>query len=324
MSRLFTFLLLPGYSMMSLAAAVEPLRSLNRLTGVEHYSWKIASLGGGMLAASNNIPIPTEPIQDALVEADYVIVCGGLRIPGPEVRAYAMYLMRAVRQGSVVGAISTASLLLARAGLLDGHRCTVHWESRTTFEEEFPDIECSDRLFEIDGKRLTCSGGTASMDLMLFLIAEQHGQRLAQDVANQFQHSFIRGRKDSQRGGRHEPLAQLPHTLRAAIEIMLANLEDPLPLSAIAEQVGVSPRQIERMFQRHVKMKPSLYYMRLRVERARDLLVYSDLRVIDAAVAAGFKSSSHLSTWYRRLYGVRPSEIRETHADGSKAKSVEH
>ncbi len=323
MTRVFTFLLLPGYSMMTLAAAVEPLRSLNRLTGEEHYVWKIASLNGGLLAASNNIPVPTEPIQTALVGADYVIACGGLRVPGPEERAYDMYLMRAMRQESVIGAISTASHLLARAGLLDGYRCTVHWESRAAFEEEFPHIKCSDRLFEIDGKRLTCSGGTAAMDLMLFLIAQQHGYRLAQDVANQFQHEYIRGEEDSQRGGRHETLGQLPTNLRSAIEIMLVNLEDPLPLSVIAEQVGVTPRQIERLFLRYVRMKPSHYYMKLRVERARDLLIYSDLRVIDAAIATGFKSSSHLSTWYRRLYGVRPSDIRDRSVAGPEPKRAE-
>lgn len=308
--QIFVFLLVPGLSMMSLASALEPLRSLNRLAGREAYAWRLASLDGAPVAASNGIAIAAMRTDAALVGADYIFVCGGLRIQSADERRHLSVLRQAARRGIAVGSLSTGTYLLARAGLLDGYRCTIHWENRPAFREAFPDLSCTSKIYEIDRDRLTCSGGTASMDLMLHLIADRHGLDLARSVANQFHHERIRDERDDQRGGRLESLAGLPAKLRAAIGIMQRRIEHPLPLPEIAEQIGLSPRQLERLFLRYLETRPLRHYMQLRLDRARELLLYSDRPIIEIAILAGFTSTSHFAAWYKRIFGVRPSEAR--------------
>jgi transcriptional regulator GlxA family with amidase domain len=311
----FTFLLVPGLSMMSLASAIEPLRSLNRLAGREAYRWRLASLDGAPVEASNGIPLPAlEPAQ-ALDGAHYLFVCGGLRIKQADEKRYLALLRAAARRRIRVGSLSTGTYLLARAGLLAGYRCTIHWENRSAFQEDFPDLDCTNKIYEIDRDRLTCSGGTAAMDLMLHLIADRHGPELARGVANQFHHQRIRDEKDDQQGGRLEILGHMPPKVRQAIGLMQRHIENPLTLPDIARRVGLSPRQLERLTLRHAGQSPLRLYMQLRVERARELLIYSDRSVIDVAVQAGFSSTSHFATWYKRIYGARPSEMRGGAAD---------
>lgn len=306
----FVFLLVPGLSLMSLASAIEPLRSLNRLAGRTAYAWRLASLHGGPVAASNGILLPTQPSREALDGADYLFVCGGVSTRSADERRTCSILRQTARQGIPVGSLSTGTYFLARAGLLDGYRCTVHWESRPAFQEEFPDVFCTAKIYEIDRHRLTCSGGTAAMDLMLQLIADRHGPDLARSVANQFHHERIRDERDDQSGAQVEIMAHLPGKVRAAIEAMQRRIEDPASLPEIARRVALSPRQLERLFLHHAKMTPLRYYMRLRVERARELLLYSDRPIIEVAVSTGFESTSHFAAWYKRIFGIRPSEVR--------------
>ncbi len=308
--QIFVFLLVPGLSMMSLASAIEPLRSLNRLVGRDAYQWRLATLDGSPVEASNGIPFQAQRADAALADADYFFVCGGLRIQLPDERRYLAILRQAVRRSIDVGSLSTGTYLLARAGLLSGYRCTIHWENRPAFQEEFPEVNCTGKIYEIDRDRLTCSGGTAAMDMMLHLIADRHGVELSRGVANQFHHEHIRDEREDQRGGRRESLAHLPPKLRTAIEIMGRQIEEPLPLPTIARRAKVSPRQLERLFLTYVKATPLRYYMQLRIDHARELLLYSDRPIIEIAVSVGFTSTSHFAGWYRRIYGVRPSEVR--------------
>jgi transcriptional regulator GlxA family with amidase domain len=310
----FVFLLVPGFSMMSLASAVEPLRSLNRLAGKEAYRWTLASLDGAGVEASNGIVFATGACADAIEHARYLFVCGGLRIREINERRYLAALRQGVRRGLAVGAISTGTYLLAKAGLLDGYRCTIHWENRSAFQEDFPDLDCTNKIYEIDRRRMTCSGGTAAMDMMLHLIADAHGADLARGVANQFHHERIRDEREDQRGARLETLAHLPGKARQAIRIMQRQIENPVPLPEIADQVAISARQLERLFRRHAGMSPTRYYMQIRVEQARELLLYSDRSIIEVAILCGFTSTSHFATCYKRVYGTRPSDMRGSDA----------
>lgn len=315
--RRFVFLLLDGLSMMSLASAIEPLRSLNRLTGRADYEWRLASLDGGPVVASNGLPFPTEPVAEAA--GDVLLVCGGLRIRAEQERRLLSALRRAERAGMAVGALSTGTYLLARAGLLAGYRCTIHWENRPAFLEEFPDLACTGKIFEIDRTRLTCSGGTAALDMMLQIIGDAHGEELARRVANQFHHERIRADSEEQRGGRLERAAASPPALRKAVALMGDHIEDPISIAGIAGLVGLSARQIERLFLRYERVTPARYYLALRIDRARELLLYSDRPVIDVAVATGFASISHFSHWFKRLQGVRPTELRGRRPTGVTA-----
>jgi transcriptional regulator GlxA family with amidase domain len=317
-SHVFAFLLVPGFSMMSLASAIEPLRSLNRLLGKDAYQWRLASVDGKPLPASNGIPFPALKSDAALKGADYLFVCGGLRIKSTDQRKYLALLRSAARRRIAVGSLSTGTYLLARAGLLDGYRCTIHWENRAAFKEDFPSLDCTSKIYEIDRDRLTCSGGTAAMDMMLHIIADAHGVDLARAVANQFHHERIRDAQDDQRGGRLDSLLALPPKLRSALKLMQQQIEEPLALPTVAKRIGLSARQLERLFLRHFRTTPLRYYMQLRIERARELLLYSDRPILEIAVSAGFSSVSHFSAWYRRVFGMRPSELR-----GRSARPVE-
>lgn len=309
-TQIVTLLLVEGFSMMSVASAIEPLRSLNRLVDREAWRWRLASLDGRVLAASNGIPIPTEAAETALPGSHYFLVCGGLRIQSVDERRYLSILRKAVRSGVRVGSLSTGTYLLARAGLLDGYRSTIHWENRPAFQEEFPQLVCTDKLYEIDRDRLTCSGGSAAMDLMLHLISERHGADLARRVANQFHHDRIRDERDNQSGGRLERMSSLPPAVRNALKLMQRHVEDTISIAEIAEKVGMSPRQLERLFLRYLQTSPARYYLSLRIDRARELLLYSDRPVLEVAIAAGFTSTSHFAHWFKKLQGVRPSQLR--------------
>ncbi|MBD1552730.1 GlxA family transcriptional regulator [Pseudomonas typographi] len=307
----FTFLLGHDFSMMSLASAIEPLRSYNRLFGTKAYAWHLLSLDGGPVEAANGIEFPTQPMADWLGRSDYLFVCGGERIAQRNERRYVAALRQAARSGIPIGSLSTGTFVLARAGLLNGYRCTIHWESRSAFRETYPDIECTRKIYEIDRSRLTCSGGTAAMDMMLNLIGERHGAERAAAIANQFHHERIRSAADDQRGGDSDS-GYLPPTLRAAVKAMQEAIEEPLPLPEIAAAAGIGARQMERLFTRHLSSTPQRYYMELRLERAREMLIYTDQSIIEVAVSVGFTSTSSFAAWFRRTFAILPSDIRRS------------
>ncbi|MER9307366.1 GlxA family transcriptional regulator [Mesorhizobium sp. M0496] len=308
--QVIVFLLLPGLSLMSLASAIEPLRCLNRLIQRPAFLWRLASPTGVDIEASMGIPLPTLEYEAALCGADYLFVCGGLHTELNDERRYLQVLREAGRRRLAIGSLSTGTRLLARAGLLSGYRCTIHWESRSALKEEFPDLNCTNRIYEIDRDRLTCSGGTAAMDMMLHLISVRFGRDRARSVADQFHHEHIRNENEDQFGGRLVHLAHLPDKIRRAIDLMQRHVEEPIPVPHIALRVGLSVRQLERRFKMHAGLTPQRYYMQLRIERGRELLIYSSLSVINVALSCGFDSASHFSTWYKRIVGKRPSESR--------------
>ncbi len=193
--------------------------------------------------------------------------------------------------------------MLAEAGLLDGYKCTIHWENLPGFTEAFPELEATGGLFEIDRDRFTSAGGTTAIDMMLTLIASQHGPDLAAQVAEAILHSPIRHHSENQRmslpariGARHPKLVSI-------IEKMEGCLEDPLSPSVLAKQAGLSTRQLERLFRRYLDRSPKRYYLELRLKKARSLLLQTDLSVINVALACGFSSPSHFSKCYRSFYG---------------------
>jgi len=220
------------------------------------------------------------------------------------------WLRRLDRKGINIGALCTGSHVLARAGLLEGYRCTIHWENITGFIEEFPGIEITNELFEIDRNRFTCSGGTAALDMMLNLIGRQHGHELAAAVSEQFIHERIRDEHDHQRmaltarlGVRHPKLIQV-------IKLMEQHLEEPLDRAALAQRVRLSTRQLERLFGKYLGRSPARYYLELRLNRARLLLLQTNMSVIDVALACGFVSASHFSKCYRDFFGKTPRKER--------------
>ena len=315
--RTFVFLLVDGFSMMSLASAIEPLRSFNRLIGEERFAWRLARVGEGPVYASNGLAFETQPVSEAINGAEILFVCGGLRIKLPNERIYHAALRRAARLGLALGSLSTGGSLLARAGLLKGYRCTIHWENRLAFQEEFPSINCTDKIYEIDNDRLTCSGGTAAMDLMLRLIGDEYGQGIALRVANQFHHDRIRNEEEEQRGGRRDRRNSLPLLLQTAISLMEADIESPVDIATIADEIGLSIRQLQRLFLQHTATTPARFYITLRIEHAREMLLYSDISTLEICIATGFSSMSHFSHWFKQVYGMTPTAFRQLQTHGA-------
>ncbi len=312
--EVLAFLLVPEFSMMSFASAVEPLRIANRLSGRTLYRWLVVSKDGEPVLSSNAIAVRVDMGIDQLATAGghlptIVLVSGlhGERYADKDVFAW---LRRMDRHGATIGALCTGAHILAKAGLITDHRCTIHWENLPGFVEAFPDIDVAADLYEIDRNRFTCSGGTAPLDLMLSRIAATHGDELATKVSEQCLFDRIRGPHDRQRMPIRLRLGVHHPKLIMAIELMEANIEDPLPQEQLAQYVGLSRRQLERLFRRHMGRTPAQYYLELRLERARHLLYQTDLPIMNIACACGFVSASHFSTCYRQMFGKTPRAER--------------
>jgi transcriptional regulator GlxA family with amidase domain len=296
--------------MMGFTSAIEPLRAANRLSGRALYSWHIVSRDGRPVAASNGISVVPERSIGEPPNFTSLIVCAGIDAHLYADKAVFGWLRRLDRMGVAIGAISLGTYVLARAGLLDGRRCTLHWENLEAFAEEYPDLEVTTELFEIDGSRFTCAGGIAALDMMLHLIARQHGHALAAAVSEQFIHERIRDRHDRQRMALPARLGLRHPKLIAVIRRMEESLEQPISRARLADGVGLSCRQLERLFRRYLGRTPTRYYLELRLQRARALLQQTDVAVLDVALASGFVSASHFSKCYRELFNKTPRAER--------------
>ncbi|MFN3274497.1 MAG: GlxA family transcriptional regulator [Paracoccus sp. (in: a-proteobacteria)] len=325
--RRFTFLLLDRFTMLPFTAAIEPLRLANRAAGQALFDWRLVGPRGDMAVCSNGSRV----MVDAGLEGDaapgrdeVVIVCGGTEIAREATRPVLSWLRRQARGGAAMGAVCTGAWVLAEARLLDGRKATIHWENHDGFAEAFPQVDLFRSVFVYDGNRLTAAGGTSSIDLMLHLIAEAHGDALAAEVADQMLHTAIRTDQDRQRlsiptriGVRHPRLA-------AVIARMEGNLEEPISPARLALDAGMSTRQLERLFRRYLNRSPKRYYMETRLARARNLLMQTEMSIIEIALASGFSSPSHFSKCYRAQYGSTPYRERGTSAPApAPAKAVD-
>ena len=312
--RHFVFVLLDEFSLLSFASAIECLRIANRMSGQKLYEWTLASEEKHPVTCSAGTQFLVDRSLDEVSRDDVVIVCSGMKVQDNTSRAVLNWLRREARKGIEIGGLCTASYVLAKAGLLNGKRATIHWENQDSFLEEFEDVNLTKSVYVIDGNRMTTAGGTSSIDLMLKLIANHQGETLANEVADQLIYSSIRTDQDTQRlsvptriGVRHPKLSQV-------IQMMERNIEDPISPAILARDVGMSTRQLERLFRRYLNRSPKRYYMELRLSKARNLLMQTDMSVINVALACGFASPSHFSKCYRAHYNTTPYRERGTQA----------
>jgi AraC family transcriptional regulator, glycine betaine-responsive activator len=307
------FFLVPQFSMMAFAAAIEPLRSANRVAGKPLFEWLLVSADGSPVTASNGIPVAVGGPLEELGKVEMLVVCAGLETPDFErnSRIY-HHLRRLSRHGALVGAVSSATFILADAGLLTGRRCTVHWEYVDALRTRHPELQVTQELYVIDRDVFTCSGGTAGLDMMLHFVGQVAGAELALSVAENFIHPYIRKQEDHQRLDLHARYGIDSPKLIEVIGLMEGALDEPLDVAEIAARTKVSTRQIERLFRDNMKCSPKAFYMRLRVARARTLLQHtlSPLRMI--ALECGFESTSHFCHAYKRVYGIPPSHERRS------------
>lgn len=319
-ARRFVFLLLDKFTMINFAGAIEPLRLANHVLGELVYTWALCGEGGVEKTCSNGAVFRLDFGLDDVMRDDTILVCGGIDIQKTTTRGVIGWLRRESRRGVAIGGLCTGAYALAKAGLLDGKKATIHWENQDGFSEEFEQVNLTKSVFVMDGNRWSTAGGISSIDLMLKIIASDHGEDVANNVADLMIYSAIRTDRDTQRlsiptriGVRHPKLSQV-------IQMMEGNIEDPMSPADLADEVGMSTRQLERLFRRYLNRSPKRYYMELRLQKARNLLMQTDMSVINVALACGFASPSHFSKCYRSHYNTTP--YRERGAQGMTSPGI--
>ena len=317
LARNIYFFLTPKFSMMACSVAVDALRLTNRVLGKQTYAWHMVSKDGGPVRSSSGMEVVADCDLEAVRRAtsdptttSMMIVCSGIEVEKYDEPAVFGWLRRLHSRGIAIGGLCTGAWILARSGLLDNRRCAIHWENLPGFSEKFPDVFVRSCLFEVDNSLYTCAGGTASLDMMLHLIGRAHGEQVVARICELSLIDRIRPADDRQRLPIGARVGVQNPRLLAIIELMEANVAEPLSLAEISDVTGISRRHVERLFRQHLGRSPARYYLDVRLERARRLLRHSNLPIVEVAIAAGFVSASHFSKRYRERYDVTPQADR--------------
>jgi transcriptional regulator GlxA family with amidase domain len=304
------FLLVPGFSLLAYAAAVEPLRAANRLAGRTLYRWLHVTCDDKPAPASSGAAVvPDMKLGSEPDKLDVLLVCAsGNPAEFDDPKTFA-WLRKLARSAVIIGGISGGAFVLAKARLLRGRRCTVHWEHVAAFREAFPDVELTRSLFELDRDRITCSGGVAGLDMMVALIAREHGQKLAAAVSDWLLHTQIREGDRPQRMDLRFRSGVRDERLLNVLKTMESSIESPITRDQLAKIAGMSLRQLERAFRSSLGCGMHEHYLQLRLARSRELVRETSLPMVEIAVATGFASSSQFSRAFRRAFGVSPREM---------------
>jgi len=305
------FILLPSFSMIAFTSIVEPMRLANKISGKNLFEWCEHSKNGTSVTSSCGSTLVVGGDLNKATTAANIIVCAGLYGHKQDDLELINWLRRQGRHGANIGAVCTGTFLLAAAGLLEGRKCTVHWKSHDPLAERYPGLDVTYSLFEISERRFTCVGGTGGIDMMLHHITVRHGTNLARQIAVRLFHTEVRKSEENR---------ELPLPLRfgtnnqkilSALEIMEEHIEEQTSIVSIAKRVGMTPRQLQRLFKHHLKTCPTKCYREIRLEKSRRLILQTSMSVLEVGLACGFISHSHFSGVYRKYFGCSPSVERE-------------
>jgi transcriptional regulator GlxA family with amidase domain len=307
------FLMFPGFPMACLTSAIEPLRAANEISGRREFVWRLVAETSAPVRSSAEIgfdPDETLPETEGL---DHLYLLAPPTAQFADPRRSPARLRWLDRTGITLGAFSGGIFPLARAGLMEGRPCSVHWCYEAAFKAEFPEVIASDSTILRDRRRNTVSGAGAVFDLMLKLIEERLGRDIMTEVACWFQHPFVRDEAAAQKvpvaraGGTTD---SLPAPISAAIRLFETHVEDPLRIPDVAAAVGLSGRHFERMFKRETGQSPLRYYHHLRLTKARQRVLYSNDSLREIAASVGYLTSSPMIRHYTQLFGVSPKDER--------------
>jgi transcriptional regulator GlxA family with amidase domain len=303
-------ILIPRFNMMTLTGLLEPLRIANYLSPSELYSHAFHSFDGPVVSASNGLTVNCVDPPENLGSNDIVFVLGSWGGEHYANTKLFSWLRWQARLGALLCAVEIGSYLFARAGLLSGKLATTHWSYLAGFQEQFPDALASEQLFTENGQIMTCSGGTAGIDMMLHIIRKQHGERLVGEISDQIMHHPVRAAEAPQRTTFGRGIETLAPGVRAAIDLIEAHISEPLSVPQIADRIGISQRQLERQFSTSMGCSVVQFGGLLRLQHARVLLISTELGVREIAAASGFNSLSHFAFAFKKCFGRRPSEYR--------------
>jgi len=315
-------LLLPGFSLSALGTAIDALTQVNAATASPRYEVCLISAEGPAVKSSSGVAVQVASGPDRTPPLDALFVLSDASLPQHGHESVVAWLQKLAARPMVFGGVGTGAWLLARAGLLAGHRATIHWPYANLFAESFPDVRASTNLFEIDRDRLSCAGGNASFDLMLAWIAQTAAANVAEagelitELMDHFGHERQRGPREHQRVPLSARIGGGQPKLTEAVTLMEANIEEPLPTEEIARLVAVSRRQLERLFKQYLNSLPARYYLELRLTRARQLLQKTSQSILQIGLSCGFSSGPHFSSAYRSHFGLTPREQRSKRLGG--------
>ncbi len=298
------------FPLIPFSCMLDCMRTANRFAGRTAYHWRIISVDGQRVESSSKICVDVDGSLSEVEDCNRIFLISANDTQNFSDEKILNQLARLSRKGMMMGSASSGSFILARAGLLADYRCTIHWENLPVFRELYPKLNSTRSIYEIDRERVTCSGGTAALDMMLKLVEMDCGHEVARKISQMYQHDRLRTSEDQQRMEGKYDLIRLSPKLAEAIDLMQNNIEDPLSPQEVAGHVGVSLRQLERLFKKYRATTPQRHYLGLRLETARQLLLYTSQSGLDVAIASGFSSHSHFIKSYRDLYGRTPHEER--------------
>lgn len=308
----FYFLLLPKATMLAVASAIEPLRIANQVAGHALYRWYIMTETGQPVTCSNGVTVTPDLALQPLPSDAVGFVCAGVEPQHSASDATLNWLRREDRFGRRLGGICTGSFALAQAGLLRDHRFTLHWENQPGFIEAFPDLHPSPNIFEISGRYMTCGGGNAATDMMLTLIENRHGKNLAIIVADMCLHTRAGRETAPQKSNYAVAIGSRNPRLLGALQLMQDAIEEPLSITDLCDRLGISRRQLERLFQRYLNQSPKHVYYEMRLNHAYALMSETSMTVTEIALASGFTSATHFSRQFKARFGASPHFFRKS------------
>lgn len=307
----FQFFLVPRFSLVALACAIDALRTANAEAGEPVFQWQLVGETNGTVHSSSGVEL--EAIAPELAGPGTAIaVCGGDNSHNFESDSVDRWLNHSARNGALVGSISDGAYVVAEAGLFGRARSTIHWKCQSGYRERFPDLDITTSTIEIDGNRFSCAGGTASLDLILHFVMQELGPDIVGRIADNYFHDFVQGDDQQQHMTNAFRFAARNRKLSDALLIMESGLESPVPINRIAGDLGLSHRQLDRLFRRYLDTSPGTHYRELRLARAAGLVRQTGLSISEIAAACGFQSASHLGLYFRKRYGQTPGKYRSS------------
>ncbi|MFB9981386.1 GlxA family transcriptional regulator [Mesorhizobium kowhaii] len=327
-SKTYVFYIVPEFTMLAFTSAIEALRLANAVMGKEVYRWRTVTVDGNPVRSSCGLSISpdcsvvAERSSTRAERAHMIVVCAGWHVERTVDRSVAGWLRQSRNFGIPVAGVCTGAYILANAGMLAGRRCTIHWENLPIFKETFPSAIVRSGLIESDDNIHTCVGGAASFDMMLHFIEKDCGRRVALAICEQAIVDRIREPAERQRC-LLRTLGSLNPLVLSAVQFMEDNIADHTDVSAVARHIKLSRRQMERLFARELATSPSRFYLELRLDHARLMLLQSGMAILDVAVASGFVSASHFAKCYRTFHGVSPQQMRARRPRSAYVPSLE-
>jgi AraC family transcriptional regulator, glycine betaine-responsive activator len=306
----FVFLLVHDFTHLAFSCAIEPLRIANLISGKTLYKWSFMSANGETATASNEVVTQVHSGYSELKRGQKLFVLSGIRVKENTTNELLSVIRRERAKGRLAGALCSGAYCLAKAGVMNGLKTAIHWDYHDSFMEEFPEITLVRNVFVAEEKYMTASGGTATADLIIHLIEKNHGNDLAVEVADMMLHNSVREPTAEQKLSLQSRHGIRNEHLSKAIRTMTANIEHPIPPSDIAEDIGISTRQLERLFGRHLNCSPKKYYVDMRLQKARNLLLQTEKPVTEIAFLSGFASPAHFARVYRNQFGISPINQR--------------